>query len=266
MTNLSYASKLELVNLLEAKEESERTSKFLGIFPATGTYSRFLYPKHLAFFKAGFLHKERAFIAANRSGKTVAGAFEMTLHLTGLYPDWWEGYRFDGPINAWAAGVTNESTRDVIQRELMGRRGDEGTGMIPKHTILRDSSGKMRITSRQSVPDGIQDVYIKHVSGGVSELSFKSYIQGSETFQGTARHVVWLDEEPPLDVYTECLMRTAKVPGRIKNNIYSGILYMTFTPLQGLSDVVMSFLPGGKCPVGGIVPTSAVSVSPRQVH
>ncbi len=186
----------------------------------------------------------------------------MTLHLTGLYPDFWEGYRFDVPIQAWAAGVTNESTRDVIQRELMGRRGDEGTGMIPKHTIVRErGDGRMRITSRPGVPDGIQDVYIKHVSGGVSELSFKSYIQGSDTFQGTARHCVWLDEEPPLDVYTECLMRTAKVTGPDPNQIYSGLIYMTFTPLKGLSDVVMSFLPGGKCPPNGVVHDGAMAIA-----
>jgi phage terminase large subunit-like protein len=262
MQDLSYESKLELVHLLEEKEDRDRNNKFLSLFPESGPYSRDRYPKHLEFFKAGSIHKERAFIAANRSGKTVSGAYEMSLHLTGLYPNNWEGKRFDVPIQAWAAGVTNESTRDVIQRELIGRRGDEGTGMIPKHAILRDQgSGRMRITSRPGVPDGIQDVYIKHVSGGVSELSFKSYIQGADTFQGVARHCIWLDEEPPLDVYNECLMRTAKVSGRESDKIYSGIIYMTFTPLKGLSDVVMSFLPGGKCPIDGIVPDSQMAIA-----
>jgi hypothetical protein len=53
-------------------------------------------------------------MAANRVGKTEgAGGYEMTCHLTGRYPDWWEGRRFSGPVRAWAAGKTNETTRDV---------------------------------------------------------------------------------------------------------------------------------------------------------
>jgi phage terminase large subunit-like protein len=45
--------------------------------------------------------------------------------------------------------------------------------------------------------------------------------------------VVWLDEEPPLDVYVECLVRTMTT---------GGLVMVTFTPLEGMSDVVMSFL------------------------
>jgi len=67
------------------------------MFPSTGPLRRELYPKHLEFFRAGAAHKERAFIAGNRCGKTVAGGYETTLHLTGLYPDWWEGRRFACP-------------------------------------------------------------------------------------------------------------------------------------------------------------------------
>jgi terminase large subunit-like protein len=41
---------------------------------------------------------------------------------------------------------------------------------------------------------------------GVSYLGFKSYDQGRRKFQGTGKHVIWLDEEPPADVYEECLL------------------------------------------------------------
>ncbi len=40
--------------------------------------------------------------------------------------------------------------------------------------------------------------------------------------------------EPPLDVYGECVIRTATT---------NGIVMLTFTPLEGMSEVVMSFLP-----------------------
>ena len=52
-------------------------------------------------------------------------------------------------------------------------------------------------------------------------------------FEGTEQDVVWLDEEPPLDVYVECLVRTMTT---------DGLVMVTFTPLEGMSDVVMSFL------------------------
>jgi phage terminase large subunit-like protein len=69
-------------------------------------------------------------------------------------------------------------------------------------------------------------------------LGFKSYKEGRKNFQGTSKHVIWFDEEPSLEVYTEALMRTMKVPGTDEG----GIILVTFTPIQGYTDVVESFL------------------------
>ena len=44
---------------------------------------------------------------------------------------------------------------------------------------------------------------------------------------------VWFDEEPPADIYTEGLTRT---------NVGANPVWMTFTPLQGVSTVVKRFL------------------------
>ena len=74
-------------------ERDRRNSPFLKMFSDTGPGRRELYPKQIDFFGAGLLYKERLFMAANRVGKTVAGAFETTCHLTGRYPIWWEGRR-----------------------------------------------------------------------------------------------------------------------------------------------------------------------------
>src|SRR5580698_10076444 len=76
-------------------ERERRQSPFLTMFPAAGPGRRELYPKQIEFFAAGSQYKERLFMAANRVGKTVAGAFEAACHLTGGYPIWWEGRRFD---------------------------------------------------------------------------------------------------------------------------------------------------------------------------
>ena len=46
----------------------------------------------------------RGILAANRIGKTVSTCYETAMHLTGQYPDWWKGHRFDGAITAMVAG------------------------------------------------------------------------------------------------------------------------------------------------------------------
>lgn len=171
---------------------------------------------------------ERAFMAANRVGKTWgAGGYETALHLTGRYPDWWEGRRFSGPVDWWAAGDTGETTRDIIQFCLLGPIDEIGTGLIPGKDIVGEPS------RRRGVADAIDTVAVRHVSGGFSVLGFKSYDQGRKKFQGTAKHGVWLDEECPQDVYTECLLRLMTT---------DGLIMLTFTPLSGVSEVVLQFM------------------------
>lgn len=235
--DLTTEEKVQLIKSLEARKTKEKNNYWESLFPDEGPHRRELYQKHLKFFEAGTSHKERAFIASNRCGKTVAGAYEMTCHLTGIYPHWWNGRKFESPIDAWVVGVTNEQTRNVLQKELLGRKSNMGTGMIPKHLISRT-------THRSLPPDSVADAYITHVSGGESVVEFKSCIQGRETFQGTAKHVIWCDEEVDNDVYLECLLRTMTV---------KGITMLTYTPIKGLSDVTMTFLPNGQFPKNYIV-------------
>lgn len=224
--------KIELITLLDEKERRMRTRKLLSYFPDTGPLARAAYPKHMGFFEAGVKHMERAAIAANRVGKTTMSAYETTLHLTGLYPEWWKGRRFNHPVDWWAASDTGETTRDILQLELMGKIDHLGTGMIPKECIIGEP------TRRRGVSDAIDTVRVRHVSGGESSLAFKSYDQGREKFQGTKKHGISLDEEPDLGVYTECLTRLmATAPGDTE-----GTMICTFTPLKGMSAVVLSFL------------------------
>lgn len=200
-------------------------------FPDTGPLRRELYPKHIQFFDAGLNHRERLMLAANRVGKTESvGGYETALHLTGIYPEWWKGRRFSHPVKWWAAGDTGQTVREILQMKLMGPPGNWGTGLIRGEHIERT----VRATG---TADTLQSVYVKHASGGTSYLLFKSYEQGREAFQGTEQDGILLDEEPPLEIYTECLLRT------MTNN---GMLLLTFTPLQGMSEVVLTFLPGGK--------------------
>lgn len=186
---------------------------------------RFLYyaphDKQQKFHTAGKTAKERLFLAGNRTGKTFCGVMEVSMHLTGHYPKWWEGYRYEEPIQAWAAGVTNAETYQVLEKAYIG---DVGTpGAIASHLILGQ--------------DRLKHLYtIQHCSGGVSQLRFKSYEQGRKTFQGAKIHVVHLDEEPPRDIYVESLMRTMSTEEK-----HQGMVLLTMTPLMGLTDMVLHF-------------------------
>lgn len=216
----SIAAALEL----QRQRSRNRISKF---FPDTGPTRRELYVKQLEFFDAGRTYYERLFMAANRIGKSEAGAYEVACHLTGNYPSWWTGRRFKDPIEVWACGTNSETTRDIVQVKLLGRIDQVGTGMIPGDLISNPTP------RRSGLSGALEGCIVQHVSGSWSSLNLKTYEQGRSSFEGTAKHVIWCDEEPPLDCYTEMLLRTATT---------KGIVLTTFTPLQGMSDVVKSFL------------------------
>lgn len=187
------------------------------------------YPKQKEFHDAGAKWRKRLFMAGSQCGKTLAGGMEWAMHLTGLYPEWWQGKRFDKPIKIWVAGVTNESTRDNPQRILIGpplREEEWGTGAIPKKCLKSFAKAKYP-------PGSLDGVNVQHVSGGMSTIGFKSYEKGREKWQGETLDGVWFDEEPPEAIYTEGLTRT---------NATQGIVFLTFTPLMGMSNVVRDFL------------------------
>lgn len=232
---------------LRALEDVEKYGRFNSLFPDSGPLARSGYSKHLEFFRAGAKFRERCFMAGNRVGKTVAGSYELTCHLTGEYPGWWDGRKFHGPVKAWAAGKTNETTRDIIQVELLGnitfsgqRKLVDGTGLIPKQSLGQEPG---QLSWKAGVADLVDVIKVRHKAGGWSELGLKSYQQGRGSFEGTARHVIWFDEEPPMDVYGEALIRTATT---------KGLIMLTFTPLEGMSDVVQEFLPRELRPGGGL--------------
>ena len=227
---LTLQEKLELQALLAERIRRDNQRKWLTYYPDNGPLRRELYPKHMQCFADGAQYQQRLFMAANRVGKTEGvGAYEVALHLTGNYPAWWKGRRFDRKTKGWAAGDTRQTVRDILVEKLLGPKNARGTGMIPGESIAR-------IVPMPGVPDGVELVEVRSKHGGNSRLSFKSFDQGRLSFQGTEQDFVWLDEEPPADIYEECLTRTATT---------RGLILLTFTPLSGLSDVVLMFLPGG---------------------
>lgn len=219
--------------------EAERRYREGGVFRRyfTEANTRDLYPKHWQFFDAGAKYRQRLFRAANRVGKSTAFGTELTYHLTGRYPKDWKGKRFQSATTWWVCGKSNETVRQILQPMLLGEIGNFGTGLIPKDDLDFES-----LTDAKKAATGISSFKVKHIDGGHSLAEFKSYDQGRQAFEGTARSI-WLDEEPPEDVYSECLLRT--MTG-------DNILALTFTPLKGASKVVMSFTKDGSFEEGEV--------------
>lgn len=221
--------KQELLALLEEKQRRWQGRQFYRMFPTEGEYRRELYPKHMDFFSRGAEKPFGLFCAGNGVGKTTAGCYEATCHATGQYPEWWDGHRLDRPNFGVVAGESNENVRDIIQPKLVGRRGSYGTGMIPADLLVGDP------VLRPNGGGAIDYCEVRHVpTGGVSRIQFKSYQMGQEAFMGFEADWVWDDEEPPGAIYSEQTQRFRTRKPR---------LFMTFTPLHGISDVVGMFIP-----------------------
>lgn len=183
------------------------------------------YPKQVEFHNEGSRYRQRCLMAGNQLGKTYAAGCETACHLTGLYPDWWEGKKFERATRGWAGSKNADVARDGAQRILLGPTNALGTGTIPKDRILE-------IKKARGVPDAVESVLVKHTSGDQSLLVFKGYLDGREAWQAETLDFVWFDEEPPEDIYSEGLTRT---------NNTRGIAYLTFTPLMGMTKVVLRF-------------------------
>lgn len=192
------------------------------------------YLKQREFHRLGATKRERLLRAGNQNGKTFCVGAEGAYHLTGCYPNDWEGRKWDRPIVMWASSETSESTRDNPQRALLGLPGDVGTGAIPKkHLGLQQG--------QYGMASGTADLYdyirVRHYTNGRfdgwSLLRFKYYAQGRRKWQGPPVDFVWFDEEPPEDIYDEGMARTIAT---------GGMGALSFTPLQGMSEVVRRYL------------------------
>lgn len=230
--HLTRDQKENYLKLLKEKNARISQNKIIQYYPETGQLSRFNYPKHMTFFEMGAHFTERCMMAANRVGKSEGvGAYEMSLHLTGRYPDWWKGHRFNKAISAWAAGTTSTTARDIVQYKLIGPTEEFGTGMIPAKYIIKTTP------KAGGTPNAVDMILVRHISGGISRCKIKAYAEGRKSFEGTEQDIIWLDEECPLDIYTECITRTMTT---------NGLIMLTFTPLEGLTETVLQFMPNGK--------------------
>lgn len=226
LQELSTEQKERLLDLLQEKERREKFNRLAHWEP-------YQWQKNLA-----NCSKDGAQIlamCANQIGKTTTGAFITACHLTGRYPEWWKGHKFQKPIKAWACGVSNETTRDILQGNLLGEPTNpdaKGSGFIPRSDIHET-------TRKPQVPNAVQTVLVRHHSpftgafNGYSRLDFKAYEQGETKFMGQPMDWIWLDEQPDDNIYTQCITRTVAS---------AGLMMMTFTPEDGVNRTINQFM------------------------
>lgn len=205
-----------------------------------GFWSYKPYQKQREFHAAGSEFRMRMLMGGNQTGKTLCGASEVGMHCTGLYPDWWEGKRFNHPIVAMVGSEDYGTNKKGVQRRLLGRINANELGLaswdaersewipcaIPHEHII-----SIKTAGHDS--EAVATAKIRHATGGTSLVQFYTYAQGRKSLQAESANVVWSDEEPDEDIYTELIARTAAS---------RGIYILTFTPLLGRSQVVNAFL------------------------
>lgn len=149
--------------------------------------------------------QKRLFLGGNRSGKTVGGATEMVWWLTGNHP-----YieTPPPPLRCRCISVDIINGLEKIIKPEIAR-------WMPASALKNGSWEKAYH----------KETRMLHLENG-SFLEFMSYEQDVDKFAGTSRHAVWFDEEPPRDIYIECLQRLLDTNGKF---------WMTLTPLEGMS-------------------------------
>lgn len=190
----------EIDKELERRKRSDRLSGYNA--------GRKKHKKQLAFHKCK--KRNRWVFGGNRSGKTECGAVEAIWMARGNHP--YRKNRKD--VFGWVVSLSQQVQRDVAQSKILA--------YLPKNWI----ADIVMLSGRKDSPaSGIIDqIKIKNVFGGISTIGFKSCDQGREKFQGASLDFVWFDEEPPQDIYEECLMRVMDKRGDI---------FGTMTPLKG---------------------------------
>jgi phage terminase large subunit-like protein len=176
----------------------------------------FWYPTQLAFFAAGSsgVH-QRLIYSGSQRGKTTAAAAEVSWHLTGDYPHWWAGKRFNKPIRCWIVGESVTLVRDTLQRQLCGADTGEafGTGLVPLESFSRRPI---------MVSGGLQAIDTFHVThstdgkiDGMSTATYKTFEMRREKLQSETVDLVWIDERPDEQVYSELYARTSACDGHL---------------------------------------------------
>lgn len=212
---------------IKAKPHVVKLAKYFNKFYRWDLFDPYQY--QLDWFESGSRCLLRYLSAANRIGKTYGAAHEFAYHATGQYPSWWKGFRCEAGT-LWAVGISSDSTRKVLQKELIGTNDARntnayGTGAIPRDLIVWDS-----VVRRG---ESLVSLRVKHASGLESEIHFYSATQDETVYMGQSCVFIWVDEQSPneIEVIAQCTTRTTAT-----TDTPPGCVAVTATPEVGATD------------------------------
>lgn len=152
------------------------------------------------FLEAAGKYKARIALGGNRIGKSIMGAYECWLAITGKHP-----YReFPAKGKLWICATSYGKIQDIN---------------LPKFEMFMPS--RYRAQSRYNKQEKIW-----WIRGDDREwkVQLKSAESGRRAFEGDDIDVMWFDEEMPEEIYTECMIRLID---------RRGVWWMTATPVLG---------------------------------
>ncbi len=171
----------------------------------------------LRFHNAGLDAIYRAIFGGNRSSKSHCCTYEILMHASGVYPSWFLGYRYTSPVTIWVIGKTTALVRETVLTTILGK-GLDGTGILHPSHIKGAFGGP-----------GLRQLKIHwRDSGRFSTISFKTMKQSVQSLQGVQVQIVYIDEEPPYEYFSELKMRITNFRGQDR-----GSLMAAFTPKLG---------------------------------
>lgn len=222
-------SRENLINAAAAievlKERKKYNRFFYEMFVPNTPLSIEHYKKHYEYFASTKNYKFLAFCGGNRVGKTTgATLYEVVCHITGLYPDWWPGIKFDRDLNIIVYGFSRQSIRETTQKILVGELSNYGTGLIPKSYFKEKPFNVVNGFST-----GIDKIYVRHLKGHSCTIEFRTYEGGWETLQGLKADMIVFDEEPKFEIFQEAFMRLVTTNGHLR---------FAFSPLHGPTKLV----------------------------
>lgn len=223
---LTRQEKIQLVKMLEERAKRKRRTLARRMYAAMYGWQR-------EFIGATADYAECCLCAANQIGKTWVGTTIDAFHLTGDYPDDWDGHRFDHAPTCWMLGYSMEKTRDLLQSALFGeyKEGRFTGGLVPAELIESWESAS-------GTPNAMRTVRVKHKSGTLAVAQFWSYSQGQHALMGDVVDWFHVDEEPvDPNIRPQVLTRTINGDmGHGGRGIY------TFTPENGRTELVLQFM------------------------
>ncbi len=144
----------------------------------------------------------RVLFWGNRVGKTEGCAQEVARYALGEI----KNREVIQPIEIWCACPSYDVQKETTQKKL--------ERYLPVKSIKHITYIKAGTWGEIELTNG-------------SRINFKSYEQGREKFQGAGKRLIWFDEEPPKDIWEECIVRQ-EAGQRLD-------IIMSMTPIKGMT-------------------------------